>query len=180
MVRPLYNDPTKNHSWRHRAIPKKLICAAALLAALSSLAQADGPYRNPDNMNPNDAGEGPTRRRTKCRGREITQSLDRIRGYLDSVTPTRVVHKQTGAAITDMRTPVADAIVEPSKGDFGIMVYEMGVVHAGLLRAREVTGDKRFTDMTERHLNSSPTPRPTSARRNSGSSSNAPTASRAS
>ncbi len=133
--------------------PKKLICAAALLAAFSSLAHADGPYRNPDNKNPNDAGEGtypaPYKMPTVA---EITQSLDRIRGYLDSVTPTRVVHKQTGMAITDMDTPVADAIVEPSKGDFGIMVYEMGVVHAGLIRAREATGDKRFTDMTERHL----------------------------
>lgn len=133
--------------------PKKLICAAALMAAISSLAHAEGPYRNPDNKNPNDTGEGTYPAPYKMPVvAEITQSLDRIRGYLDSVTPTRVVHKQTGAAISDMGTPVADAIVEPSKGDFGIMVYEMGVVHAGLLRAREATGDKRFTAMTERHL----------------------------
>jgi rhamnogalacturonyl hydrolase YesR len=32
------------------------------------------------------------------------------------------------------------------------MVYEMGVVHAGMFKAREATGDKRFTDLTERHF----------------------------
>lgn len=132
---------------------KTLIAACAMLAALSSMAHAEGPYRNPDNKNPNDAGEGsypvPYKKPVVA---EITASLDRIRGYLDSVTPTRVVHKKSGQAVADMGAPVADAIVEPATGDFGIMVYEMGVVHAGLLRAREVTGDQRFTAMTERHL----------------------------
>lgn len=132
---------------------KNLICAAALLAAFSSLAHAAGPYRNPDNKNANDTGEGTYPAPYKMPVvAEITQSLERIRGYLDSVTPTAVVHKKSGQAITDMGTPVADAIVAPSTGDFGIMVYEMGVVHAGLMRAREVTGDARFTAMTERHL----------------------------
>ncbi|MDB5917129.1 MAG: hypothetical protein JWR40_1363 [Massilia sp.] len=135
-------------------ISKTLFAAAALLALIANAAQAEGPYRNPDNKNPNDAGEGsyPVPYKMPVVA-EITASLDRIRGYLDSVTPTRIVRKKSGEAVTDMGAPLADAIVEPSKGDFGIMVYEMGVVHAGLLRAREVTGDKRFTAMTERHLN---------------------------
>lgn len=132
--------------------PKNLLCAA-MLAACSSLAHAAGPLPIADSKHPGDPGEGSYPVPYKMPAvAEITASLERIRGYLDSVTPTRVVHKQGGAAITDMATPVADAIVEPSKGDFGIMVYEMGVVHAGLLRARAVTGDARFTAMTERHL----------------------------
>ena len=116
---------------------KTLLAAAALLALLSSAVKAEGPYRNPDNKNPNDAGEGSYPAPYKMPVvAEITASLDRIRGYLDSVTPTRVINKKSGDAITDMAMPLADAIVEPSKGDFGIMVYEMGVVHAGLMRAR--------------------------------------------
>lgn len=135
------------------ATSRTQLALVVLLALTSSFALADGPYRNTDNKNPNDAGEGsypvPYKMPTVA---EITASLDRVRGYLDSVTPTRIIDKKSGAPITDLTTPSQDAIVEPSKGDFGIMVYEMGVVHAGLLHARAVTGDARFTAMTERHL----------------------------
>lgn len=129
-----------------------LAAALACLFALSP-AQAEGPYRNSDNKNPNDAGEGtypvPYKMPTEA---EITAALQKVRGYMDGATPTRIVSKKTGAPITDLATPVADAIFEPSKGDFGIQVYEMGVVHSGLLRAAEATGDKGFTAMTERHF----------------------------
>ena len=47
---------------------------------------------------------------------------------------------------------LATAIVEPSPNDFGIMNYEMGVMHAGLMLGRRVTGDPAWTAMTERHL----------------------------
>ncbi|TFW31040.1 hypothetical protein E4O92_15070 [Massilia horti] len=128
--------------------------AAAILALSVNAAYAEGPYRNPDNKNPNDVGEGtypiPYKMPVVA---EITQSLQRIRGYLDSVTPTRIVSKKTGQPITDLTNPVADAVIEPAKGDFGITVYEMGVVHAGLIKARQITGDASFTAMTERHLN---------------------------
>jgi rhamnogalacturonyl hydrolase YesR len=82
----------------------------------------------------------------------ITADLLRVRDYLDSVTPTRVVSSKTGQPIADLSAPVADAIVEPAQGDFTITSYEMGVVHAGLIKARQATGDARFTAMTERHL----------------------------
>jgi rhamnogalacturonyl hydrolase YesR len=130
-----------------------LAAALACLFALSP-AQAEGPYRNPDNKNLNDLGEGsypvPYKMPTVA---EITGTLQKVRGYMDSVTPTRIISKKTGEAITDLKTPVADAIFEPSKGDFGIQVYEMGVVHSGLLRAAEATGDRSFLAMTERHFN---------------------------
>lgn len=131
-----------------------LILAGAVLAMSVNAAYADGPYRNPDNKSLKDVGEGTYPIPYKMpQVAEITESLNRIRAYMDKVTPTRVISKKTGQPITDFSTPVADAIIEPAQGDFGIMVYEMGVVHAGLIKARQVTGDERFTAMTERHLN---------------------------
>lgn len=126
---------------------------AAMCLSLSN-ASAEGPFRNPDNKNLNDVGEGSYPIPYKMpQVAEITASLQRIRGYMDKVTPTRIVDKKSGQPITDLSKPVATAIIEPAKGDFGIMVYEMGVVHAGLIKARQVTGDAGFTAMTERHLN---------------------------
>jgi rhamnogalacturonyl hydrolase YesR len=139
-----------------KTIPHLLagLTACALLISNATAQAPQGPYRNPDNKSQDDAGEGtyPVPYKMPVVA-EVTEQLNRIRGYMDSVTPTRIVSKKTGAPITDLSKPVADAIMEPAKGDFGIMVYEMGVVHAGLIKAAEVTGDKRFTAMTERHLN---------------------------
>ena len=134
-------------------IPSKLLAALACLAIIAGPAQAQGPYRNPDNKNLSDISEGtypiPYKKPVIA---EVSESLHRIRAYLDAATPTRVVLKGSGAAVTDFTNPVADAITEASSGDFGIQVYEMGVVHAGLLRAAEATGERRFTEMTARHL----------------------------
>jgi len=126
----------------------------AACAMFATAAQAEGPYRNPDNKSTSDVGEGtypvPYKKPNVA---EVSAALHRIRAYLEAATPTRVVHKDGGAEITDLSTPVADAIVAPSSGDFGLQVYEMGVVHSGLLRAAAATGDASFNAMTARHLN---------------------------
>lgn len=132
--------------------PSALIAAvAATLLALP--VHAEGPYRNPDNKSVYDAGEGtypvPYKKPTVA---EITASMDRIRGYLETTTPTKIVHKSTGIQITDFSQPVADAVVEPSSAEWNFQVYEMGVVHAGLIKAAAVTGDNKFTAMTARHF----------------------------
>jgi unsaturated rhamnogalacturonyl hydrolase len=131
----------------------QIAIGAAMCLSLCN-ANAEGPFRNPDNKNLNDVSEGTYPIPYKMpQVAEITASLQRIRGYMDKVTPTRIIDKKSGQPITDLANPVAGAIIEPAKGDFGIMVYEMGVVHAGLIKARQVTGDASFTAMTERHLN---------------------------
>jgi unsaturated rhamnogalacturonyl hydrolase len=131
----------------------KRLAILGAMALLLSDAQAEGPHRNRDNTNLKDVGEGtypvPYQMPTVP---EITETLHRIRGYMEAATPTRVVNKRTGAAITDFSKPNPDAVFASAGGDFGIMVYEMGVVHAGMLKARDVTGDQRFTDFTKRHF----------------------------
>jgi rhamnogalacturonyl hydrolase YesR len=130
-----------------------LLATLAAVACLAAPAHADGTHRNTDNKNRNDAGEGtypvPYKKPVVA---EIAASLQRIRGYIDSQTPTRIVHKASGAAVTDFSTPVADAIVPTTDADFALQAYEMGVVHAGLLKAAAVTGDKSYTAVTSRHL----------------------------
>jgi rhamnogalacturonyl hydrolase YesR len=135
-----------------KTLPKMLTGLTAAMLMMAT-AQAEGPYRNPDNTNLKDSGEGSYPIPYKMPvAAEITDTLHRIRDYLDAATPTRVVSKKTGAAITDFSKPVADAVIEDSHGDYGVLVYEMGVVHAGLLQAAAATGDQSFTAMTARHL----------------------------
>lgn len=133
----------------------KLHFVAALLgcALVSSPALSQGQYRNTDNTNLGDAGEGsypiPYKKPVVA---EVTAQLQAIRAFMDRATPTRIVSKRTGQPITDLKKPSADAIFEKSAGDYGIQVYEMGVVHSGLLKAAQVTKDPGFTAMTKRHF----------------------------
>lgn len=131
----------------------RLLTVFAIFSLAAASACAVGPFRNPDNKNLKDPGEGTYPIPYKLPvASEIEASLHRIRTYMDSVTPTRVVSKSTGQVITDFGTPVKDAIIEPSPADFHLQMYEMGVVHSGLIAARNATGDTRFTDMSARHF----------------------------
>jgi unsaturated rhamnogalacturonyl hydrolase len=131
----------------------KLLAALLIFAVVHGAAHADGPYRNPDNKSASDAGEGtypvPYKKPVPA---EITAALHRIRGYMEAQTPSSVVLKSTGLPVTDFTVPAKDAVMAEGDADFGLQVYEMGVVHAGMLKAAEVTGDKRFTELTARHL----------------------------
>jgi unsaturated rhamnogalacturonyl hydrolase len=131
-----------------------LRCSVLLALAFStSVVRADGPYRNRDNKLANDSGEPtypvPYQLPTV---EEITQTLVRIHGYLETAVPKRVVDRKTGKPIVDRSTPVADAALERTPSGFNPFAYEMGVVHAGMLKASEVTGDKRFNHWIETQL----------------------------
>jgi unsaturated rhamnogalacturonyl hydrolase len=141
----------KTHDTVIRATaPLTVALLAALLAAPGYA--TDGPYRNRDNTLANDPGEGtypiPYQKPTRA---EIVEQLQRIRAFMESAAPTRIVDRETGREITDLATPVATAALEAGPTLFGPIAYEMGVVHAGMLRAAQVTGDTRFAAFTERH-----------------------------
>ena len=134
-------------------MPRFLVLTFAVALAATPVF-ADGPFRNRDNKDPNDSGEPtypvPYQRPTVA---EITEALGRVRGFLESATPTRVIDRTTGQEITDFATPVAGAAIARSEANFSLLAYEMGVVHAGMLHAAEATGDRAFLALTERHLN---------------------------
>ena len=72
---------------------------------------------------------------------QVTEVLERVRGYLEADTPARLVDSATGQPITDLAKPDANAVFEP--GAFRMISYEWGVTYTGMLLAAEATGDPR-------------------------------------
>ena len=129
------------------SIPLILILGAGPLSA-------EGPYRNRDNKDPQDLSEGtypiPYQKPTAA---EIREVLERVRGYLEVTSPTRVVDGRTGVEITDFSVPNVEARIPDGAGEaFYPLDYTMGVTHSGMLLATEVTGDARFAEYTRRQL----------------------------
>ena len=56
---------------------------------------------------------------------EVNQTLDRVRQYLDSVTPIGFINEKTGAPVTDVLKIDAETVF--ARGDFRLVSYEWGV-----------------------------------------------------
>ncbi|MGC4071342.1 MAG: glycoside hydrolase family 88 protein [Nibricoccus sp.] len=134
-------------------IPLALATVLTLVSTASAALEATGPFKNRDNPNPDDDGEGsygiPYQLPTTA---EITEVLHRVRGYMEKNTFTRVIDGKTRKEITDFTTPVATARADAGPSRFSLLAYEMGVVYSGMLYAAEVTGDKRFNEFTASRL----------------------------
>ena len=81
---------------------------------------------------------------------EVNQTLDRVRQYLDSVTPIGFINEKTGAPVNDLSKIDAETVF--ARGDFRLVSYEWGVTYAGMLLAADATGDQRYRDYTEKRL----------------------------
>jgi unsaturated rhamnogalacturonyl hydrolase len=81
---------------------------------------------------------------------EVTKTLDRVYDYLEKVTPARLIDKDTKSKIKDLKQLNANVIFEP--GDYRLTSYEWGVTYAGMLLAGKNTGNKKFTDYTNKRL----------------------------
>lgn len=143
---------TPIHRLVHPAVLGRSVICFALAVAFA--AAADEPsHWNRDNPNRNDAGEGlyriPYQQPTRA---EIVAVLERVRAFLDTAAATRVVDSRTGAEITDRNQWLATATLERGPQIFNPFSYEMGVVHAGMLRAFGVTGGPAFRGFTARHM----------------------------
>ncbi|PTY05278.1 hypothetical protein DB347_16555 [Opitutaceae bacterium EW11] len=136
-----------------RATPSFL--AGSLLACVIWAAPSfadDDLYLNRDGK-PSDSGEPrypvPYQLPTPA---EIAEILNRVHGYLEKAAPTHVVDRRTGKPITDLAAPTAEAATTAGEEEFNPLAYEMGVIHSGMLKATQVTGDDRFAGFTRRHL----------------------------
>ena len=81
---------------------------------------------------------------------DVKQTLDRVRSYLDSVTPIGFINEKTGAPVTDVLKIDAETVF--ARGDFRLVSYEWGVTYTGMLLAADATGDQRYRDYTEKRL----------------------------
>ncbi|MFT3782602.1 MAG: glycoside hydrolase family 88 protein [Nibricoccus sp.] len=136
--------------------PIKSPSYAGIIAAVMILAQPayTENYRNRDNRNLGDRGEGfytaPYQLPTVD---EVTEVIERIHAFVEKASPTRVIDETTGKEITDFSKPIATAIADRGEDNaYNPWQYTMGVTHAAMLRATEVTGDKRYAGFAERHL----------------------------
>jgi len=126
---------------------------ATSLVLVTRPLKSEGAFRNRDNPSAKDSAEGtypipyqiPTIE-------EITDSITRVRSYLEVAAPLRLIDSKTGQEITDFSQPVITAVADRGEAEFGPLMYEMGVVHTAMLRASAVTGDARFAAYTAKHL----------------------------
>ncbi|MDQ6788368.1 MAG: glycoside hydrolase family 88 protein [Acidobacteriota bacterium] len=81
---------------------------------------------------------------------EVTAILNRVRTYLNAVTPVGFINEKTGAPLTDLSKIDADTIL--ARGDFRIVSYEWGVTYAGMLAAAAATNDVKYRDYVEKRL----------------------------
>jgi len=81
----------------------------------------------------------------------IKVDLDRVFDFLNANTPARLVDRETKAPVTDFKKINTNSIIE--EGRFGIHTYEWGVTYSSMLRAAEITGDKRYADYVYERFN---------------------------
>ncbi len=81
---------------------------------------------------------------------KVKAILDRVFGYLNSVTPASLANKQTGEMV-DVAKADEQAILK--KGDFRLTSYEWGVTYTGMLEASAATGDQRYAQYSVDRIN---------------------------
>jgi len=80
----------------------------------------------------------------------IRKTLELVHAYVDQSAPVRVIDGDTGAPVNDLtRLPAKVAL---ARTDLQILTYEWGVTYAGMLRAAQVTSDRRYGHYTDERL----------------------------
>jgi unsaturated rhamnogalacturonyl hydrolase len=80
----------------------------------------------------------------------VTKILQRIHGYLDTVTPPQYLNSKTGETLTDLSK--IDENTALKKGDFRLVSYEWGVTYGAMFLATEATGDSRFKQYADKRF----------------------------
>lgn len=123
--------------------------AALLLAPLAGAQERAAPASSPGRFGGPPASTDPVYAAVSKTptAESVREILERVRAYVDSATPDRIVDRRTGAEITDFSQPDPNASLprDPSR-PFVLVSYEWGVTYAGMLSAAQATGDARFND----------------------------------
>lgn len=70
--------------------------------------------------------------------------MDRVLSYLEEVTPTGVIDKNSKETITDYQSIDESSIIQ--QGKFSITNYMWGVTYSSMLNASKITGDERYKE----------------------------------
>ena len=81
---------------------------------------------------------------------QVTEVLERVRGYLEANTPARLVDRKSGREVTDYAKIDESSAFEP--GAFRMVSYEWGVTYSGMLLAAEATGNSAYRDYVARRM----------------------------
>lgn len=81
---------------------------------------------------------------------DIVTTLDRVYGYLESETASKLVDAKTNKEITDFGKLDGNSIFAP--GAFRLTSYEWGVTYAGMTQLTEATGNPKYADYTNKRL----------------------------
>ena len=80
----------------------------------------------------------------------IKRVTDKIFYYLDSVTPSQFVNKETGETLSSPSLVDSNTIFKP--GDFRLTSYEWGVTYLAMLHVFNSTGDDKYINYTKKRL----------------------------
>lgn len=134
-----------------RVAPLLLSCLAAQAQTpAAATAAAPNPAQDPQFINMGGGQPAYPMPYGPASTQEIKAVLDRIHAYLETETPAEIVDRTTNQPITDFSHPNPNATT-PRK-TFQLVSYEFGVTYAGMLRATETTGDKRYADFTAKRF----------------------------
>ncbi len=75
---------------------------------------------------------------------DIKVVMDRIRNYVDGVTPFAIVNQTNGEKITALVKPAKEATI--SKGAYSLTSHEWGLLYTSMLAAGQATGDPLYAN----------------------------------
>jgi len=81
---------------------------------------------------------------------DIKAVLDRIYGFLDKNTASKIINADTKAEVTNYKKGNENIMFEP--GAFRLTSYEWGVTYAGMTLAAKATGEKYFSDYNSKRM----------------------------
>ncbi|MEL0456488.1 glycoside hydrolase family 88 protein [Flavobacteriaceae bacterium SZ-1-7] len=81
---------------------------------------------------------------------EITKTLDRVYNFLENNTASKLIDSRTNEVVTNLKKLNEHTVFEP--GAFRLTSYEWGVTYAGMLHLADATGDKKYSDYTNKRL----------------------------
>ncbi|UKM63849.2 glycoside hydrolase family 88 protein [Flavobacteriaceae bacterium GSB9] len=81
---------------------------------------------------------------------EIIKTVDRVYDFLENNTASKLIDSRTNKELTKLKNLNQFIVFEP--GAFRLTSYEWGVTYSGMLHLATATGNKKYSDYTQKRL----------------------------